>query len=144
MQKIRFVVIQSFLNVRFCLPFTVVHTSCTVPEEQHKKSISEVNDMANSLESLVANEDHDVAERAQAMSESILLEIQLNDLRALLQRFQDEMADALCVTPPAMASVDKIGKDPTLSSIKRYVESAGAKVRLDIELPDGTHHAFPL
>ena len=65
-------------------------------------------------------------------------------VRALLQKTQTDMAEAMGVTQPTIANMEKAGKDLKLSSIKRYVESAGAKVRLDIELPDGTHHAIPL
>ncbi len=54
------------------------------------------------------------------------------------------MARALGVTQPTIAGMEKFGEDLRLSSVKRYVEGAGAKVRLDIELPDGTHHAIPL
>lgn len=100
--------------------------------------------MANSLDKLLASEKPEVVKRAQAKSENILLEIRLNEVRALLQKTQKDMATAMGVTQPTIASMEKIGKDLKLSSIKRYVESAGAKVRLDIELPDGTHHAIPL
>ena len=100
--------------------------------------------MANSLDKLLASEKPEVIKRAQVKSENILLEIHLNEVRALLQKTQKEMAKAMGVTQPKIASMEKIGKVLKLSSIKRYVESAGAKVRLDIELPDGTHHAIPL
>jgi len=100
--------------------------------------------MANSLDKLLASEKPEVIKRAQVKSENILLEIHLNEVRALLQKTQKEMAKAMGVTQPTIASMEKTGKDLKLSSIKRYVESAGAKVRLDIELPDGTHHAIPL
>jgi len=100
--------------------------------------------MANSLDKLLASEKPEVVKRAQAKSENILLEIHLNEVRTLLQKTQKDMAKAMGVTQPTIASMEKIGKDLKLSSIKRYVESAGAKVRLDIELPDGTHHAIPL
>lgn len=31
-----------------------------------------------------------------------------------------------------------------LSSLKRYVKAIGGKLRLDIELPDGSHYGFPV
>jgi hypothetical protein len=40
--------------------------------------------------------------------------------------------------------MEKAGKDLKLSSLKRYIEAGGGKVRLDIELPDGKHHGFVL
>ena len=100
--------------------------------------------MANSLDKLLANEKPEVVRRAQAKADDVLLEIRLNEVRALLQKTQKDMAEAMGVTQPTIASMEKAGKDLRLSSVKRYIESAGATVRLDIELPDGTHHAIPL
>lgn len=100
--------------------------------------------MASSLDALLANEKPEVVKRAQIKADRILLEIHLSEVRALLEKTQKEMADAMGVTQPTIANMEKAGKDLKLSSIKRYVESAGAKVCLDIELPDGTHHAIPL
>ena len=100
--------------------------------------------MANSLDKLLANEKREVVRRAQAKADDVLLEIRLNEVRALLQKTQKDMAEAMGVTQPTIASMEKAGKDLRLSSVKRYIESAGATVRLDIELPDGTHHAIPL
>ncbi|MGL5251384.1 MAG: helix-turn-helix domain-containing protein [Enterovibrio sp.] len=48
----------------------------------------------------------------------------------------------LGVTQPTISEVEQPGRDLKLSSLKRYVESAGGKLRLDIELPDGTHYGF--
>lgn len=100
--------------------------------------------MANSLEKLLAKEKPEVVQRAQAKAESTLLEIRLAEIRMLLQKTQNELAKAMGVTQPTIAGMEKLGQDMKLSSIKRYVESAGAKVRLDIELPDGSHYAIPL
>ena len=100
--------------------------------------------MANSLDKLLATEKPEVVERAKIKADEILLEIRLTEVRTLLEKTQNDMARALGVTQPTIAGMEKFGKDLRLSSVKRYVEGAGAKVRLDIELPDGTHHAIPL
>jgi DNA-binding XRE family transcriptional regulator len=100
--------------------------------------------MAHSLDTLLASEKPDVVKRAQAKAEGILLKIHLAEVRMLLQKTQNDMAAAMGVTQPTIASMEKLGKDLKLSSVKRYVEGAGAKVSLDIELPDGTRHAIPL
>ena len=54
------------------------------------------------------------------------------------------MAAALGVKQPTIAGMEKAGQDLKLSTLKRYIEAAGGKVRLDIELPDGQHHEFTL
>ncbi|MBK1872212.1 XRE family transcriptional regulator [Marinobacter sp. 1-3A] len=100
--------------------------------------------MANSLDKLLAAEKPEVVRRAQTKADNILLEIRLGEVRSLLQKTQKDMAEAMGITQPTIASMEKVGRDLKLSSIKRYVESAGAKVRLDIELPDGTRHAIPI
>lgn len=38
--------------------------------------------------------------------------------------------------------MEKRGRDLKLSSLKRYVEATGAKLHLEIELPDGTRYDF--
>jgi len=35
--------------------------------------------------------------------------------------------------------MEQPGRDIHLSSLKRYGEAAGGKLRLDIDLPDGSH-----
>jgi hypothetical protein len=34
------------------------------------------------------------------------------------------------------------GPDIKLSSLKRYVEATGSKLRIVVELPDGSHYGF--
>ncbi len=46
-------------------------------------------------------------------------------------------------TSASNRSYRKIGKDLRLSSVKRHVKGADAKVRLDIELPYGRLCAIP-
>lgn len=52
------------------------------------------------------------------------------------------MAQALGIRQPTVAVMEKAGRDLKLSSLKRYVEAAGGKLRLDVELPDGSHYEF--
>ncbi len=44
--------------------------------------------------------------------------------------------------PRTVAGMEKPGRDLKLSSLKRYIEAIGGRLRLDIELPDGTHYGF--
>ncbi len=54
------------------------------------------------------------------------------------------MAEALGLRQPTVASMEKPGRDVKLSTLKRYVEAAGGKLKLDIELPDGSHYGISL
>jgi len=46
------------------------------------------------------------------------------------------------VTQPNVSEMEQPGRDLKLSSIKRYVEASGGKLRLDVVLPSGTHYGF--
>ena len=98
--------------------------------------------MGRTLEQLLANETPDVVAKAELMATEILLNIHLAVLREKVQKTQTEMANALGVRQPTVAEMEKRGRDLKLSTLKRYVEATGGKVRLDVELPDGTHYAF--
>ena len=100
--------------------------------------------MGRSLEQLLAEEKPDVVAQAQAMATDILLNIHLAALREKVQKTQVEMASMLGVKQPTIAGMEKPGRDIKLSTLKRYVEAAGGKLRLDVELPDGSHFGFAL
>lgn len=100
--------------------------------------------MGRTLEQLIADEKPEVVARAQAMATDILLNIHLAELREKVQKTQVDMARALGIKQPTVAVMEKAGRDIKLSSLKRYVEAAGGKLRLDVELPDGSHYEFVL
>ena len=80
----------------------------------------------------------EVLKQAKSKAEEMLLDIKLAELRELTELSQVQIAKAMGVTQPTIASLEKSGKDIRLMTLKRYVEAAGCKLRLDIELPDGT------
>ncbi|NIF46764.1 helix-turn-helix domain-containing protein [Enterobacter sp. Ap-1006] len=100
--------------------------------------------MGRTLEQLLAEEKPEVVAAAQAMADEMLLNIHLAELRDKVRKTQTEMAQKLGVKQPTVAEMEKKGRDIKLSSLKRYVEAAGGKVKLDIELPDGTHFNIAL
>ncbi|WP_279028943.1 helix-turn-helix domain-containing protein [Gibbsiella quercinecans] len=100
--------------------------------------------MGRTLEQLLADEKPEVVADAQAMAADILLNIHLAELREIVQKTQVEMAQALGIRQPTVAGMEKPGRDLKLSTLKRYVEAAGGKLHLDVELPDGSHYGFAL
>ena len=100
--------------------------------------------MGRTLEQILETEKPAVKAQAEAQAKAMLLNIQLAKIRALAQKPQAEMAETLDVKQPTVAGIERVGQDLKLSTLKRYVEAAGGKVRLDIELPDGNHHEFLL
>lgn len=100
--------------------------------------------MGRTLEQLLADEKPDVVADAQAMAADILLNIHLAELREKVQKTQVEMAEVLGIRQPTVASMEKPGRDMKLSTLKRYVEATGGKLRFDVELPDGSPYGFVL
>ncbi len=98
--------------------------------------------MARTLEQILAVEKPEIVKNAQEKAEEMLLNIHLAELRELVQKTQVDMANVLGIKQPTVAEMEKRGRDLKLSSLKRYVEATGGKLRLDVELPDGTHYGF--
>ncbi|RRZ94488.1 XRE family transcriptional regulator [Erwinia sp. 198] len=94
------------------------------------------------LEQMLAEEEPHVVAEAEKLAAEIQLDIQLAELRERVQKTQSEMAQALGVKQPTVAGMEKPGRDIKLSTLKRYIEAAGGKLQLNIELPDGSHYGF--
>ncbi|WP_447529379.1 helix-turn-helix domain-containing protein [Vreelandella sp. TE19] len=100
--------------------------------------------MARKLEDLLAKEKPEIVAAAEAKASDMLFEIRLAEIRLLAEKTQTEIAAAMGVRQPTVAGLEKVGQDMRLSSLKRYVEALGGRARVDIELPDGSHHEFPI
>jgi len=100
--------------------------------------------MSKTLEQLIAEKTPEVAAKAQTLAQEMLLNIHLAELRERVQKKQNEMAQELGLKQPTVAVMEKQGRDIKLSTLKRYVEATGSKLRIDIELPDGSHYGFAL
>lgn len=98
--------------------------------------------MARTLDEILANEKPEVVAVAQKQATEMLLNIHLAELRERMKLTQGEIAKALNIKQPTVSDMEQPGRDLKLSSLKRYIEASGGKLRLDIELPDGTHYGF--
>lgn len=98
--------------------------------------------MAKTMEQMLAAEKPEVVAKAKQIATEMLLNIHLAELRERMNLTQSDIADALRVKQPTISDMEKPGRDLKLSSLKRYVEASGGKLRLDVELPDGTHYGF--
>ncbi|MDO4224202.1 MAG: XRE family transcriptional regulator [Acinetobacter sp.] len=78
----------------------------------------------------------------QRMSEELLIEYQLNQIREELNISQKQLADMMGVKQPTISDLEARGDNIKLSTLKRYIEAMGGKLRLDIELPTGKHVGF--
>ncbi|MHA0914314.1 helix-turn-helix domain-containing protein [Kosakonia cowanii] len=100
--------------------------------------------MSKALEQLIAEQTPEVVAKAQTLAQEMRLNIHLAELRERVQKTQNEMAQELGLKQPTVAVMEKQGRDIKLSTLKRYVEATGSKLRIDIELPDGSHYGFAL
>jgi transcriptional regulator with XRE-family HTH domain len=100
--------------------------------------------MAKAIEQLIAREKPEVVAKAKERAAEIILDIRLADLRERAQKTQEEIASVLGVRQPTVSDMEQPGHDIKLSSLKRYVEASGGKLRIDVELSDGSHVRFQL
>ena len=98
--------------------------------------------MGRTLDDLLASRSEESRQRIQEMATELLLEVRIQALREELEVSQVELAKALGVSQPAVVAMEQRGSDIKLSTMKRYVEAMGGKLRVDVELPTGRHMGF--
>ena len=100
--------------------------------------------MGRTLEELLEQEKPEIVAMAKEKAASMLLGIRLAELRKQAKFTQTEIAAALGVKQPTVASMEREGQDILLSSLRKYVEAMGGKLSLNVELSDGRHLGFNL
>ena len=98
--------------------------------------------MGRTLDDLLASRSEESQQRIQEMATELLLEVRIQALREELEVSQIELAKAIGVSQPAVVAMEQRGSDIKLSTMKRYVEAMGGKLRVDVELPTGRHIGF--
>lgn len=98
--------------------------------------------MAKTLEELLSSRSIESQARIQEMADELLLENQLHFIREELEISQKELAATLGIKQPSLSAIEDRGNDLKISTIKKYVEAMGGKLRLDVELPTGKHIGF--
>lgn len=110
-----------------------------VLQDQREKS-----NMGRTLEQILEQEKPEVVANAQQIATDALMEIKLAKLRSIVDKTQAEIAETMGVKQPTVSEMEREGHDPRLSSLKRYVEASGGKLKLDVEFQDGTHFGLNL
>ena len=83
-------------------------------------------------------------EEIDKMAYEMYLDWRIQSIREALEITQKELADALGVAQPSVATMEKRGKDIKLSSLKRYIEAMGGKLNLSVHLPTGKRISFQI
>ncbi len=98
--------------------------------------------MARTLQDIMLNEKAEVVTKAKELATEMLLNINLAELREKTELTQKEIALAMGVKQPTISGMERVGQDIKLSSLKKYIEATGGRLRLDVEMPDGSHFGF--
>ena len=98
--------------------------------------------MAKTLDELLASRSPESQARIQEMADELLLANQLYLIREELEISQKQLAEALGIKQPSLSAIENRGNDLKSSTMKKYVEAMGGKLRIDVELPTGKHIGF--
>ena len=98
--------------------------------------------MAKTLQELLAGRSPESQDRIQKMADELRLQTQLQLIREELEISQKELAEILGIKQPSLSAIENRGHDLKISTIKKYVEAMGGKLRIDVELPTGKHIEF--
>ena len=102
----------------------------------------EIYNMTKTLQEMLAERSEDSQARIQQLADQLLLENQLYRLREELEISQKELAQTLGIKQPSLSAIENRGHDLKISTMKKYVEAMGGKLRIDVELPTGKHVCF--
>lgn len=95
------------------------------------------------LQDVIAQMPPERQKRVKKMAEESMLEVELQRLRETLELSQQQLADIMGVTQPAVVAIEQRGVDIKLVTLKRYIEAMGGKLSLTVEMKGGTI-TFPL
>ena len=89
--------------------------------------------MARTLDEILTTEMPDVVTQAREKAEQMRLEVHMSHLREMLTKAGTE--PMICDQAPSL-------QDVTLMDLKRWVEAAGGKLQLNVEMPNGSQISF--
>lgn len=91
--------------------------------------------MGRSRSEIMAAMPEDRRRRIEARAQELVAEVEgLKALRQLAERSQEQIAETLGVKQPSVHKIER-QTDLYLSTLRRFVEAAGGKLELRVELP---------
>jgi DNA-binding transcriptional regulator YiaG len=90
-----------------------------------------------SLDSLMSTLPVERQQRIKAQSNQTLTAIRLAELRKQLQISQTQLAEKMQVSQASISQLENQG-DVQFSTLMRYVHALGGKLRIEVDMPDGT------
>ncbi len=98
--------------------------------------------MSRTFEQLLQQEKPSIVKAAKEKAETMLLEIHLAEIRKQLNLTQQELAVLMGVKQPTIAGIEKSGQKLKLSTLKKYIDSLGGHLSINVELPNGNSYNF--
>ncbi len=89
------------------------------------------------LDEIIATLSPERQKRVAEATEALILETCLHMIREQMGWSQQQLADAMGISQPAVTAIEKRGNEVKLGTLKRYIEALGGKLSLQIEFPDG-------
>lgn len=89
--------------------------------------------MARTIDEILTTEMPDVVTQAREKADLMRLEVHLTQLREMLNQ---------AGTDPMICDQDPSIQDVTLMDLKRWVEAAGGKLQLNVDMPNGSQISF--
>ncbi len=77
------------------------------------------------LDALIAEQPIESQKRIAEITNELILEVGLSLLREELALSQQDVANALGISQPAVAQIEQRGNELKLSTLKRYIEMMG-------------------
>jgi DNA-directed RNA polymerase specialized sigma24 family protein len=91
--------------------------------------------MGRTLDQMMESLPEKRRQEIEARADELLAEVEgLKALRALAERSQEQIADALGIKQPSVHKIER-QTDLYLSTLRRFVEAAGGTLELRVELP---------
>jgi len=91
--------------------------------------------MGRSRNEIMASLPEDRRRQIEARAQELVAEVEgLKALRQLAERSQEQIAETLGVKQPSIHKIER-QTDLYLSTLRRFVEAAGGKLELRVELP---------
>lgn len=93
--------------------------------------------MTKPLSELIRKISKNVDTAASAKAAEMLAVMDLNEIRKVRHITQNQIAEALQITQPSVAQLEK-RNDIYISTLRNYLSSIGAQLELIASFPDGT------
>lgn len=94
--------------------------------------------MATQLNDWMANQSPERQAKILAKADQIQASIRLSELRKQQALTQAELAERMSVSQASISQIENQG-DVQLSTLMRYVRALGGQLRIEVDMPDGTH-----